>query len=93
MIQQSDIPGRLRLLRYGLIVLVVVSALVAVLVPFVSLRGYANAAGQSVQITDFLGWAALATIGVAALAVITYFGYKMILERRSKQTNAVAVNP
>lgn len=81
MINQSDIQGRLRLLRYGLIVLVVVTFLVSLLAPFVAVRPYADAAGQSVQITDFLGNALIYTVIVAVIAVIIYFVYQNILKR------------
>ena len=37
MINQTDISGRIRLLRYGLIVLVIVTFLVAWLVPYAQL--------------------------------------------------------
>jgi hypothetical protein len=81
MIAQSDIQGRLRLLRYGLIVVVVVTLLVSLLAPFVAVRPYADAAGQSVQITDFLGTALIYTVVVGVLAVIVYFVYQNILQR------------
>ena len=84
MISQSDIQGRLRLLRYGLIVLVVVTFLVSLLAPYVAVRPYADAAGQSVQMTDFLGTAVLYTIVVAVLAVIVYFVYQNFLQRTVK---------
>ena len=84
MIAQSDIQGRLRLLRYGLIVVVVVTLLVSLLAPYVAVRPYAEAAGQTVQITDFLGTALIYTVIVAVLAVIVYFVYMNILQRSSK---------
>ncbi len=84
MISQSDIQGRLRLLRYGLIVLVVVTFLVSLLAPYVAVRPYADAAGQSVQMTDFLGTAVLYTVVVAVLAVIVYFVYQNFLQRTVK---------
>ena len=81
MINQSDIAGRLRLLRYGLIVLVVVTFLVSLLAPFVAVRPYADAAGQSVAITDFLGTALIYTVVVAILAVVVYVVYQNFLRR------------
>ena len=85
MIAQSDIQGRLRLLRYGLIVVVVVTLLVALLAPYVAVRPYAVAAGQSVQITDFLGTALIYTIVVGILAAVVYFAYQNILQRTMTQ--------
>ncbi|HEX2907264.1 MAG TPA: hypothetical protein VHO69_10420 [Phototrophicaceae bacterium] len=76
MLQQSDVQGRLRLLRYGLIVIVVVTFLVSLLAPFAALR---NVAGT--PITDFLGTAILFTLIVAIVAVIVYFGYHYLLTK------------
>ena len=84
MINSTDIQGRMRLLRYGLVVLVVVTFLVSLLAPFVAVRPYADAAGQSVAITDFLGTALLYTVIVGVLAVAIYFGYQNVLQRTVK---------
>lgn len=84
MISQSDIQGRLRLLRYGLIVLVVVAFLVALLAPYSAAAPVNAAAGtNAVQITDFLGTALLYAVIVAVLAVVVYFVYRMVLTRPS----------
>ena len=88
MISQTDIQGRLRLLRYGLIVLVVVTFLVALLIPFAAVRPFAAAANQPVQIGDFFGWALLATVVVAVLSVIVYFVYQNILQRTMKPASS-----
>ena len=79
MIQQSDIQGRLNLLRYGLVVLVVVAFLVALLAPFAATRNIAGVTPP--PITDFLGMAVIAAIIVAIVSVIVYFVYARILER------------
>ncbi len=81
MISQTDTQGRLRLLRYGLVVLVIVTFLVALLAPYAAVRPYADATGSSIQITDFLGTAVLYAVVVAVLAVIVYFVYQNILQR------------
>ena len=70
MIEQSDVQGRMRLLRYGLVVLVIVTFLISLLAPFVAVRPYADAAGQTIQITDFLGSALLYTVIVAVIAAV-----------------------
>ena len=80
MIQQSDIEGRLRLLRYGLIVLVVTTFLVALFVPFAYVRQIGGG------ITDFLGTAVIATIVVAVLGAVIYFGYSTILRRNAGES-------
>jgi len=84
MISSTDIQGRLRLLRYGLIVLVVVTFLVSLLAPYVAVRPYVEAAGGVSSITDFLGTALLYTVVVAVIAVAVYFGYQNILQRTVK---------
>ena len=81
MIGQSDIQGRLRLLRYGLIVVVVVTFLVSLLAPFVAVRPYAEAAGSAISITDFFGTALLYTVIVGVIAVVVYFVYQNVLQR------------
>lgn len=72
MIQQSDVEGRLRLLRYGLIVLVIVTFIVTLLSPVV--------AGLPLG-SDFLGTAILFSVVVAVISVGIYFGYRSILQR------------
>ena len=79
MIEQSDIQGRLNLLRYGLVVVVVVAFLVALLVPFASLRNIQGVAPP--PITDFIDEAIIASIIVGILAVIVYFAYSWFLQR------------
>jgi hypothetical protein len=87
MISQSDVAGRLRLFRYGLVVLVVVTFLVALLVPYASLRTSFEAAGlPQPGIFDNLGWAVIATVVVAVLSVILYFVYQNVLQRTTKSS-------
>jgi len=94
MISQTDIQGRLRLLRYGLIVLVIVTFIVALLAPYAAVVPVANQANQAApgsvtppQITDFLGTALLYAVVVAVLAVIVYFVYQNILQRTIKPSS------
>jgi Kef-type K+ transport system membrane component KefB len=84
MIEQSDIQGRLNLLRYGLVVLVVVAFLVALLVPFASLRNVEGAP----PITDFIDEAIIAAVIVAILSVIVYFAYRWFLQRSVEMSAA-----
>lgn len=79
MIKQSDIKGRLNLLRYGLVVLVVVTFFVALLVPVGSFR---NLEGVVLPpITEFVDEALIAAVIVAILSVPIYFGYSKFLHR------------
>jgi|FLYN01.1.fsa_nt_gi uncharacterized BrkB/YihY/UPF0761 family membrane protein len=82
MLSQSDIQGRLRLLRYGLIVVVVVSFLISLLAPVVSLRFIADAGLPAPGIGDFLGTAIGFTVVVAIVAVIIYCVYYYLLTKR-----------
>jgi hypothetical protein len=76
-ISQTDIDGRLRLLRYGFIVVVVITCLVSLLAPYV----YTRAMGTS--ITDFLGNSVIFTIIVGAIAAAVYVGYSNLLKKSS----------
>jgi hypothetical protein len=75
-----DIEGRLRLFRYGLIVIVIVAFLVSLLAPYVSLS-FVSAIGVSYSLMDGLTTAIIFTVVVAVLAVIAYFGYRAVLMR------------
>lgn len=79
MIQQSDAQARLRLFRYGLIVVVIVTFMVSLLAPVASLR---NTGLAVPPITDFLGTAVLFTIVVAVLCVIAYVAYSYFLTKK-----------
>ena len=89
MISQSDIQGRLRLMRYGLIVLVIITFLIAWLVPYAQLTPALQSlqeANPGMTVTmpglfDNLGQALLYTVIVAVLAVIIYFVYQNVLQR------------
>lgn len=98
MINQSDIQGRLRLLRYGLIVVVVVAFFVALLAPFAIATPWANefnelarAAGieeRTVAITDYLGLAVIAAVVTGIACVVIYFAYRTILTRNTSTASA-----
>jgi hypothetical protein len=81
MLSQSDIQGRLRLFRYGLVVVVIVTFLISLLAPAVSLSFVASAGVAAPPITDFLGTAILFTVIVAILAVVIYCVYHYVLTK------------
>lgn len=91
MIQNSDIQGRLRLFRYGLIVIVVVTFLVSLLAPYVVTSAYAtelnkvadtvNAAPIDITIATFLGQALVTALIVAVVMGVAYFVYRSYLTR------------
>ena len=74
MLKQTDIEGRLRLLRYGMLVVVVVTFAVALSYPIVMLQDKA-------MLMDFLPQSILYTVGVAVVCIIVYFVYAYILRR------------
>jgi ABC-type Fe3+ transport system permease subunit len=74
MIKQSDIEARLRLLRYGLLVVVIVAFVVSISYPVVALH-------DKGQIGDFIGRSLLYSVVVAVVCVAIYFAYSYILQR------------
>jgi hypothetical protein len=79
MVKLSDTQARLRLFRYGLVVIVMVTFLVSLLAPYAALR-FVDTGGLPIPpITDFLGTALLFTVVVAAIAVVAYFAYRYVL--------------
>jgi hypothetical protein len=81
MIDRSDVQGRLRLFRYGLVVVVVVTFLISLLAPAISLSGVTAAGLPAPAITDFLGNAIVFSIVVAVIAVIAYAVYHYMLTK------------
>jgi hypothetical protein len=81
MIDRSDVQGRLRLFRYGLVVVVVVTFLNRLLAPAVSLNFITSAGLPAPAITDFLGNAFVFTVVVAIIAVIAYAVYHYTLTK------------
>jgi hypothetical protein len=79
MIQQTDVQARLRLFRYGLIVVVIVTFMVSLLAPVASLR---NTGLPVPPITDFLGTAILFTVVVAIICVVAYIAYSYFLTKK-----------
>ncbi|MEP7292554.1 MAG: hypothetical protein ABI835_12270 [Chloroflexota bacterium] len=93
MISQSDIQGRLRLLRYGLIVLVVVTFLVAWLGVYAQVKPvFDDLIARGVTgltppgLFDNLGTALIYTVVVAVIAVIIYMVYQNFLRRTVKSS-------
>jgi len=90
MIQMSDVEGRLRLFRYGLIVVTVVAFLVSLLAPWASFRNLGIEGLETPPITQFLGTAVIITVVVAVISVILYFVYAEILKRTVGEQNKEA---
>jgi hypothetical protein len=89
MIQSGDLEGRLRLFRYGLIVLVIITFLVSLFAPYSYITAYlrpvtATGTVDAPPITQFLGQAVIYSVVVAIIAVIAYFAYRYALERSAK---------
>jgi riboflavin transporter FmnP len=82
MIKQSDIGARLRLFRYGLVVITVVTFVLGLVYPWVALRGVEGLADSELpSITSYLPFALLATVVVAVAMVVIYFVYAEVLKR------------
>lgn len=102
MIKQANVQGRLNLLRYGFIVVVVVTFLVALLAPYaltaplanelnsvanaLETQGATNVPHASVQITDFLGQALIVTIVVAVICVVVYLVYARVISNSAPKS-------
>jgi uncharacterized membrane protein len=87
MLKQSDTEGRLRLFRYGLVVIVVVAFLISLLIGLVARQALLNnltpeLADQVPGIDVFFTIVAVTTIVTAIVAVLVYFGYSYILTRK-----------
>lgn len=80
MIKQTDIKGRLNLLRYGLVVIVAVAFIFSLVMPYMIV----SMTGQTPDIMSLLPLALLLTGSIAILCVMVYFAYKAILERNKK---------
>ena len=96
-LSQSDMEGRLRLLRYGLIVAVIVIFLITWLVPYVFLSSFTGELAKAADVAretnpdvpqvqqfglgDSLLWGLAAGVVTAIIAVIVYFVYREILKR------------
>lgn len=83
MLKQTDLQGRLRLLRYGLLVVVVVTFVVSITYPVVEVQ-------DRNRIGDFLLPSILYTAIVAVLCVGIYFAYDYILHRTMKPKDTPA---
>lgn len=83
MIKQHDIAGRLRLFRYGLIVITVTTFVLGLLYPWAAVRQVRDIvdADQLPALTTFLPFAALATVIVGVIMVVIYFAYAEVLKR------------
>lgn len=79
MIDRSDTQARLRLFRYGLIAIVVVTFLISLMAPVAILR---TTGLPLPPITDFLGTALLFTIVVAIIAGLAYVAYSYFLTKK-----------
>lgn len=82
MIDRGDIPARLRLFRYGLLVIVVVTFVISLLAPTFALRGLADSGITPPPMTDFLGSALLYAVVVGIVAVIAYAVYHYVLTKK-----------
>ena len=76
-LSQDDIQGRLRLLRYGLVVIIVTTMITTSIAPFMVVR----AVGANINVTDVVIVSGIITGAVAILMVVTYVAYAYALKR------------
>lgn len=81
MISQTDTQGRLRLFRYGLVVVVIVTFLISLLAPYAAMNGLRGAGIEVPSMGDFIGTAILYSIVVAVIAVVAYAVYHYFLTK------------
>lgn len=77
-----NVDERLRLFRYGLIVVVIMTFLATLLYPY----AVASSSGLVISMTDILPSALLATVVAVVIAVAAYFGYRMFLMRTANKS-------
>jgi hypothetical protein len=86
MLSQSDVQGRLRLFRYGVIVVVITTFFVTLVGLFAFVSSYLRPATEAglggVAITDFLGQALTATVAAAIIGIIAYVAYHYFLTKK-----------
>jgi nitrate reductase gamma subunit len=78
MLKQSDIQGRLRLFRYGIIVVVVTAFLASFLSPVIIT---APLGASAIGYMDALVPALMVTAIAAVIGVVAYFAYSAVLKR------------
>ncbi|MDQ7024542.1 MAG: hypothetical protein Q9P44_03195 [Anaerolineae bacterium] len=82
MISQSDVGARLRLFRYGLVVITVLTFVLSIILPWGILRTVEGLEDSDLpSIASYLPFALLATVVVAVAMVIIYFVYAEVLKR------------
>ena len=82
MIDRGDIPARLRLFRYGLLVIVIVTFVISLLAPTFALRGLASSGITPPPMTDFIGSALVYAVVVGIIAGIAYAVYHYLLTKK-----------
>ena len=75
MLKQSDVEGRLRLFRFGLLVIVIITFAVSLSAQVVALNGV-----EGRNIVSFLPFTLGATVAVGVLLVIVYFIYARLIK-------------
>lgn len=79
-VNQSDVEGRLRLFRYGMVVLVIVAFLVSFASTYAAYSDFLGLPGAP-TVGGLLVDALITTVIVAVIAVAAYFGYSFLLKK------------
>jgi hypothetical protein len=78
MLKQSDVQGRLRLFRYGIVVVTVVAFLASYLSPVVLTAPLGDA---GLDYVEALTPALIVTVITAVIGAVAYFAYAQVLKR------------
>ena len=85
-VTQKDVEGRLRLMRYGVIVITITAFLVSFLTQWRILAGFPAAPGMM----SYLMNALITTVIVAVIMAVVYFAYAYFLKRTVKPEEKTA---
>ncbi len=81
-VSQDDVQGRLRLFRYGIIAITVITFLVTLVAPYAWASSFMSTVEDfTVNIADFIVPALIAGVIAAVLGVVSYFVYMTVLKR------------
>lgn len=79
MLKQSDVQGRLRLFRYGIIVVTITAFLASYFSPIMITAPFGEP--DSINYTEALMPALIVTVIAAVIGVVAYFAYAQVLKR------------
>ncbi|PJF40029.1 MAG: hypothetical protein D6737_19080 [Chloroflexi bacterium] len=82
MLTRGEVDARLRIVRYGVIVVVVITFVTVLVAPFAFTREYFEGTDLEVSVTDFLTEAILAAIIALVIGIVVYVAYHYALKKQ-----------